>query len=229
MLKEISRKWHRLKYLYKVSPIVMVNRLVKKIIAPIYRHEVGYITLTDEFVNPIYKDNRETEGIVIKTPESLKVWENEIINLIPIRELKKHLADEIGNIVIFATRPNSSGSERKVVAYRKIQQGGFSYRWGIKGKLSSDILFISNTEVLPEYRGQRISRMLMDATQDYCRQNRIGKYIGVIGSHNQPSITHALRWKGTKIIGKIELFSLFSGLYMRVTSWDKVKKIIDNS
>ena len=203
--------------------------LVKKIIAPIYKHEIGYITLTDEFSNKKYRDNKETECIVLKTPESLKVWENKISNLIPVSQLRKHLADEIGNCVIFATRPNSSGSGRNVVAYRKVQQGVFSDVWGIKGKLSSDTLFINNTEVLPEYRGKRINRMLMDATQAYCRQNGINKYIGVIGSYNQPSITHSLRWKGTKILGTIELFSLFGGLYKRVTSGDEVKKVIENS
>ena len=230
MLKKINQKWQHLKYLNKISPIVMVNRLVKKIIAPIYKHEIGYITLRDEFDIRKYNDNTETKCVVLKTPVSLEVWEKNISNLIPVNKLKKRLADGIGSFVIFATRPNSSGSGRKVVAYRKVQQGVFyDDRWRIRGKLSPDTLFTNNIEVLPEYRGQRINRMMMDAADNICRRNGINKVIGVIESYNQPSIKHTLKWKGSRIIGKIEIFSLFGGLYKRVTSWDEVKEVIENS
>ena len=167
----MNRKCQRFKYYYKISPILLVKRLVDKILAPIYRHEVGLMTLTEVPVNPVNKNNGETECIFLKTPASLKIWEKDISNLIPINELKEHLADDVGNIVIFATQPKSSGSGRKVIAYRKIQQIVFSDDWGIKGKLSADTLSIDYTEVLPEYRGQRVNRVLMDATQEYCRQN----------------------------------------------------------
>lgn len=219
-----------MKYLYKISPIVMVNRLLKKTIAPIYRHDVGFIILTYVFVYEKDKNNKGTECIVLTTPESLKLWEDKISNLIPVGELKKHLAVDKGGFVILATRPNSNGLGRKVVAYRKGHQRLFSHDWGIKGKLPTGTAFINHSEVLPEYRGQRISKILAHATLDYCRQNNIKKYFGVIGSHNQPSLKHSLRRKDKgRIIGKIELFSLLGGLYKHVTPWNDVKKIIEKS
>lgn len=230
MSTKLLKIWHRLKYLYQISPKVMIKRLAQKTIAPIYRHEVGYITLRDEseFSLAKHKDSKGTECIVLKTTESLQIWENKISTLIPVKELKRYLADEHGSIVIFATRPDSNGAEKKVIGYRKCQQGVFT-ALGIKGKLSPDTLFVLYTEVLPEYRGQRVNRIMMDATQEFCQQNGLKKMVGVILSHNQPSITHSMRWKHGSIIGKVELLSLFSGLYKRATPWDEIKKTIEDS
>ena len=229
MLINLFRRWQRLKYLYKVNPTVMIERLTKKIIAPFYRHEFGYITLTEEFSEHKYKDKHETKCIYINKTETLKSWQSIIPDLIPVNQLREHLLKQKNNCIILATRTGLNTSERIVVGYRILQHGYFSHDWGIKGNLPSDMLFVYYTEVLPEYRGQRINRMLMEATQDYCRKNRIRRYIGVIGTHNKPSITHSLRWKDTRIIGKIELFSLFGGFFKRATSWDEIMSKIEKS
>jgi len=230
MSTKLLKIWHQLRFLYQISPKVLIRRLAQKIIAPIYQHEVGYISLRNEsdFSLAKYKDSKDTECIVLNTTESLQIWENKISTLIPVKELKRYLADEPGSIVIFATRPVSNGSEKKVIGYRMCQQGVFTAP-GINGKLSPDTLFVLYTEVLPEYRGQRVNRIMMDTTQEFCQQNGLKKLIGVILSHNQPSIKHSMRWKGTRIIGRVELLSLFSGLYKRATSWDEIKKTIDES
>jgi ribosomal protein S18 acetylase RimI-like enzyme len=235
VLTKILKKWHWLIYWYHISPKVMIKKLAQKTIAPIYQHKIAYITLRKpiDFSLPNHK-NLCTECTVLKTVEFFQKFENKKPDLFPVfenvsfSELKRGLSDYPDSIVILAVRPDSSGLQNKIIGYRWCQVGIFS-AFGVKYNTSHDILYVLNTEVLPEYRGQRINQIMMEATHQYCRQNRLNKIVGVIETYNLPSLKQILRWKEAKIIGKFEMLSIFGGLYRRVTPWDKVKEYLENS
>ncbi len=232
MSPEISYLWQRLKYLSQISPKVMVRRLLSKIVVPIYRHEVGYITVGPnnqrESTVAKHSDNKGTEFAVFKTPESLLSQGYEIPPLIPVSELERHLKEDPSSVVIIASRANSDGSRNKIIGYATCQQGIF-YAPGIEGKLPPDFLFIINGEVIPECRGQRVAEMMWDATDRYCIENGYKKRIGVILSHNQPALRYHMRLGTREISGKVEFLSLFSGLYTKATPMDEIRKMIETA
>jgi len=226
MLSRILQIWDRLKYLYRINPRVMIRRIVHKIIAPIYRHEVGYITLNGPLAHK-ETDNKGTKCIVLNTPESLHAWRNGISPLLPFNTLERHLADDSESIVVLATRPDFSGSGKKVIGYRMCQPNMFVAP-GIKEKLPLNCLFIIHTEVFPEYQRQKVNRIMRSTTNEFCRQKGLTKVLGVILTHNQPSIKSYKYLKGGRIIGKFESLSLLFGLYRSVTPLDEIKKAIED-
>jgi hypothetical protein len=117
MLGRIQQVWDRLKYLYRINPRVMIRRIFHKMIAPIYRHEVGYVTYNCPR-DLKYSDSKGTECIVLKTPESLQAWKNRISSSILYQKLDGHLAGDPESFVILALRPDPEGSGKKVIGYR---------------------------------------------------------------------------------------------------------------
>ena len=204
----------RVRYLAFISQKVLVTRFVKKMLSPVYRHEVGHVTLRDResFSFDRYLDDKHTEGVVIGSEQELKAWKDHIPELIPFKKLLRHLLENQHNLVILATRPTSNGKSRDVIGFRYAERGIFYFQ-GFKKQLSEDVLFIWHTEVLPAFRGQYVNRVMMDATHDYCLKNEIQKTIGAISLHNTPSMKHHVRWKGGDLIGKIEIKCWFNCIY----------------
>ncbi len=147
--------------------------------------------------------------------------------LVPFHKLERHLADDPESIVILATRPDFSGSGKKVIGYRICQPNVFVFP-GIKEKLLLNSLFVTHTEVFPEYRRQKVNQMMRSATFGFCRENGLTKVLGVILAHNQPSIKSQKHSKGGSVIGKFESLSLFFGLYRSATPLDEIKKAIED-
>ena len=227
MLSKILQAWDRLRYLYRINPKVMIWRIVHKIIAPIYWHEVGYVTFNC-LMNHKYTDNKGTECIILKTPESLQDWKDRIPPLVPFQKLEGHLADDPESFVILAMRPDSSGSGKKVIGYRMCQPNVFVFP-GIKEKLPLNSLFTIHTEVFPEYQRQKVNQVMTTTTHEFCRQKGLTKILGVILAHNQPSIETLKQVKGARIIARFESLSLFFGLYRFSTPLDEIKKAIENN
>jgi len=224
---KILRLFDRLNYLYKIGFKVMMKRLAKNAISPIYRHETGYITVRGQDSFPVneYLDTRGTDCIIFETAEAIREWENRVSLSIPYQSLYGHLCNTPHSMVIFAIRPTKDGSSRKVVGFRYCQKGVIIFL-DFKKSLPMDILFVNHTEVLPKYRGQRVNRLMMNKTNEYCLQNGLTKIIGVISAHNIPSVKQNIRWKGAGVIGIIELKSWLGGIYKSTTSWDDIEKAI---
>lgn len=236
MLSYILEKWQRVQYLYYgIGFKDMTLRIAQKIISPLYQHEVGYIIVRNvQARDPLVpqsgvKDNVGTECIILETLESLRCVECEIPSPITVNKLKSHLVHGSESIIVLARRPNSTGSGNEVVGYRTCQRGIFFTPW-LKKSLSSDILFVLDTEVLPQYRGQRIQHIIRAATYEYCQINGLKKICGVVLAHNRPSIVAHTRASEEKIaVGTVELVSVFGGLFKWVTPWEKIKIALENS
>ncbi len=226
MSGRIQQEWDRLKYLYQINPRVMIRRIVHKMIAPIYRHEVGYVTFNTP-MNHGYTDDKGTECVILKTPESLQAWKNRISPSVLFYKLESHLADDPESIVILATRSDFSGSGKKVIGYRMCQPNVFVFP-GIKEKLPLNSLFTIHTEVFPEYQRQKVNQVMTTTTHEFCRQKGLTKILGVILAHNQPSIETLKQVKGARIIARFESLSLFFGLYRFSTPLDEIKKAIEH-
>lgn len=227
MIGRILQVWGRLKYLYRISPRVMIRRIFHKIIAPIYRREVCYVNLNTPKENNKVTDNKGTKCIVLKTPKSIQVWKNRISPLALFYKLESHLADDPESIVILATRPEFNGSGKTVIGYQMCQPNVFIAP-GIKEKLPLNSLFIVHSEVFPEYRGQNVNRIIFSTTREFCRQNGLTKTLSVVSAHNQPSIEAIKKATGVRIIAKFESLSLFFGLYRFVTPIEEIKKAVED-
>ena len=91
----------RVRYLARISNKILTIRFVKKLFSPLYRHEIGHITLRDRdsFSYDRYVDDKNTESVVINTESGLKVWEGGMSKLIPLKSLLRHLSENQHNIV----------------------------------------------------------------------------------------------------------------------------------
>lgn len=228
MLGRILQFWDRLKYLYQINPAVMIRRIFHKMISPVYRREIGYVTYNPKiWEREKYVEDRGTECIVLKTPESLQAWKKRISPLTLFRKLERYLADEPGSIVILATRPESGASGKRVIGYHMCQPNVFVAP-GIKEKLPINTLFISHTEVFLEYQRQGVNRIVFDKTADFCRENGISSTVGFVSAHNQPSIEASLKAKGLILVAKFESLSVFCGLYRSATSIEEIRKAIED-
>lgn len=226
MSERFQQVWDRLGYLYRINPWVMIRRVFHKMVAPVYRHEIGYVTYNG-LMEHNYTDKKGTECIVLKTPESLQGWKNRMLPSALFHKLERHLANDPESMVILATRPDFSGSGKKVIGYRMCQPNVFVAP-GIKEKLPLNSLFIVHTEVFREYQRQKVNQVMVSATHEFCRQNGLKKILGVILAHNQPSIKTLKQVKGARIIARFESLSLFFGLYRFSTPLDEIKKVIED-
>ena len=211
-------------------------RVAQRIIRPLYRHEVAYIIVRNvEDRDALDSKDREkddmgaecAECIVCETLESLRDVENEIPS-VWIDEIKSHLACGRERIVVLARRPIATGSGKTgktVVGYRTCERGVF-FALGLGGRVSSDILFVHHTEVLSEYRGQRVQQAIRAATHDYCQGNGSKKICGALLAHNKPSKLAHTRNRQDTIVGTVELVSVLGGLVRRITPWEKIKDVI---
>jgi hypothetical protein len=205
----------------------MIRRIFHKTISPIYQHEVGYVTFSRPMVRD-YRDDKGTECIVLKTPESLQAWKNRISSLIVFQKLDEHLKGDPESFIILAARPDSGGSgEKKVIGYRLCQPNVFVAP-GIKQELPLNSLFVVHTEVFPEYQRQKVNYAMVSMTHECCRQNGWTKILGLILAHNKPSLEVLKQVKGASAIARFESLSLFFGLYRRSTPLDEIQKTIES-
>lgn len=235
MVNYILRNWQRMQYLYRGIGLKGTTlRATQKIISPIYRHEVGYIIVEyveeRDFHTPQSRteDHAQTEYLVLETPESLREVMSEIPSTTMIDRLRKHLSAGPGRIAILLYQPTATGSRKQFIGLRTLARGQFIAP-RLTAKVSDNILFVCDNEILPQYRGQRLAEKLRNATREYCRRNRLNKICGVIMSHNLPSIAVVRRNKYAMIAGTYELRSLFGGLFKSSTSLENIRSIIEDA
>lgn len=236
MFMRFANAWLRFRYLYRgIGAKGTFLRIFQKIIAPIYRYEVGYITF--RYVNPgpdpdvpgPDRDSMGTHAVVLETPAALRAFEKEIPGSIPLDRLKKHLSQGKGWIIVLARRPAASGQGCEVVGYRLCRRGYFS-ALGIRGTVSPEFLFILHNEVIPKYRGQRVQFTARVAMDDYCRRHGITKICGFVLAHNKPSLrsfTRDTKDPSRTFLGTVESVSILGGLFKRATPWEEIRRCLE--
>jgi GNAT superfamily N-acetyltransferase len=226
----VAEKLHQLRYFYRATGLAGVTaQITRKVIAPIYRREVQYILIRD-VESPDAPDPRTevgdspgTECIVLESPEALRPMESEIPSSFrySVEEFREHL--EQGCVVFLARRPRDTGPGKHVVGYNISRRGAFLV-FGRPRSVPSDMFFSQYTEVLPEYRGQRIQQVLIRARIEYCRAHGLKKRCTSVGTENRPAMLAGLRVE--RIAGTIERVSVLGGLFVWETPWERIEEAL---
>ena len=193
-MESIPRAWQRIRYLRRgIGVRRTVSRVCRKVIAPVYRYETGYVVVRDvpersssDRLNE-GGENRVDDCVVLDSLDDLRAVERYIPKSISISNVRSHLALDPGSVVILARHSGAGALGDGVVGYRTCRRGQFSAFW-VEGRIADDVLFVVNTEVLPQYRGKRIQSRIRAATFEYCRRRGIRKICGHVSAHNRPSI-----------------------------------------
>ena len=232
------RIWQRISYFYRGIGLWRTLLVVaRNAVAPIYRWEVAYVVIhyidrqSPRVPGDRVVDKNGTDCIVIESVEELDNIRDETPAGIPMKRLRRHLSDLPNSLVLLARRPTDTG--RKTIAYETCQRGYFTAMWReiIRGEIPSDIIFLSDVEVLPKYRGQRIWRVMTETLYDYCRVHGISSACATVSSHNKPSLKKYRHVKGQSgrrsIVGELKLRSVLKGLYAWTTPWEEVLELIN--
>jgi L-amino acid N-acyltransferase YncA len=205
----------------------VVKKIIKKLISPFYQKEVQYVWLrgpkgASNAPSPWSAiEGDRTECIVL---ESLKSFDYLRSQIPPSLATKLEMRLKEGCILFMAQRLTKDGSRKQIVGYNIAQQGVFSALGHVE-RVSSSILFSHYIEVLPEFRGQRVLKVICDAKDLYCQRNGFREHCGVVSTDNLPSIRGLIRL-GARIVGTVQLVSILGGRYKREPRWDKVLEMI---
>ena len=164
--------------------------------------------------------------IELCTVESLEDLEKVAPQLppeLPIAGLRRRI--DAGCTLFFARRR----LEGRVVAYQVAERRVFS-ALGLRVRVRDDVLFIHHVEVLPEYRGQRISLLLRAAAHRYCQTHHLRRTLSVISTDNRASLRAHLRQGAPggppQIVCVVRRVSVLNGRFSWQTSWRKIEKAI---
>jgi|GEM_PF-6756511 len=220
---EIQQKAQQLLYWYRGGGWFLVARqLLRKLIGPIYRHEVQYVLMANPDANLDSLAAGRLRSCVVETVENFREIAAELPRAIPTKDLHTRL--EVGCIIIFAYRQRGDNTEKEILGYSVCERGWISLL-GHKKKVSPDILFTHYTEVLPQYRGLRTFQYLIAARTEYGKARDIKKYYSGLSSTNLSSYRGFMH-AGVQIVGSVRQISLFNGLFVWETPWEKIEAML---
>ncbi len=221
---DIRQNTQQLLYWYRGGGLSWVTiQLLRKLLGPIYRHEVQYILMKDPDLNfDPSAANAEVRNCVIETVNGLQQIETELPAIIPLETIRRRL--ETGCIAVFAYRERAEKEEKEIVGYSICERGVFS-SLGRRRSVSSEVLFTHDTVVLPDYRGQRILQCLTAARVEYGQTRGIKRYYSALSPTNRSSYRGFMR-DGLRIVGTVERISFLGGLFVWETPWEKIEAIL---
>jgi hypothetical protein len=164
-----------------------------------------------------------TECVIVDSPDALDAFAADIGASFrdSVATLKARVAR--GCVVCLARRPRPNGAGSLVVGYEIAERGVFS-ALGRRIRVSGDVVFSHYVEVLPEYRGQRIHRLLFSTRDNYFRQRQGRVVCGVCAPHNHASL-QALRRDGASIVGTVERISVLRVFVLSYTPIDRIAQL----
>jgi hypothetical protein len=239
MTQTSEGRLERLRYLRKsLGAGGMLKRLLSKIVAPIYRSETGFITLTrlDDSGPSTDEDHATdsygTECVVLTSPEQLNELADEILPPILLGELMDHLKAGPNRPIVLARRDNPVAPGKRAIGFKKTVRGQFTHFSGrLEGRLPDDTLMVTADYVIPECRGQRVAVVMRTAFHDYARKNGIRNSIGAVMSHNVASLRahkHRQNPSDGQFFGPIKSIVIFGGLYSKATPFSNVLRYLQN-
>jgi hypothetical protein len=201
----------------------------RSLLRSIYSYHIqevrGRIIGDKDPVAPHRENETAIECVIVEPGTSLEPFASEFF--LPFRDsfesLKRRLHQ--GCVLILARGSVERGSGKEIVGYSIMERGGFSAA-GIKGRISSDILFVHYTEVTPKYRGQRIAEIISRARNAYCREHSIKKSCTAHTTGNTSS-ERAFRKFGSRVLCYAVRVSLFRGLIVWHTPWKKIERAVE--
>lgn len=223
-----SRQLHQL---YREKGLVqLLLHLARAVFASLYSRQRQYITLTrldrPEATPPGNgaTEEGETEYLVVDTPERLRMIAPEIPPL--FRDSMDTLTQRVaqGCVVVLARRPRKEGTGKEAVGYNLSERGVFS-ALGRRKVIAAEVVFAHYAEVLPAYRGQQLVKLLSTIRDEYFRQRGVRALCSVIAPQNRSSLRAAERM-GWTIVGTVQRLSLFGGLWVWETPWERIENVL---
>ena len=209
------------------QPRTRLGQLTRALTMSVFSRQRQFITLKsldaggDSQPPPPPTDG--TECLIVDSPEALDAFAADICVSFrdSVAALKARLAR--GCVVCLARRPRSNGAGSVVVGYEIAERGIFS-ALGRRIAVSDDVIFSHYVEVLPEYRGQRIHRLLFSTRDHYFRQRGGRVVCGVCAPHNHASL-QALHRDGATIVGTVERISLLRVFVLSYTPSHRIAQL----
>lgn len=208
----------------------MIYQIAYKLLASLYHRQTQYILL--KMISPQFAAEPDTVaaeslGLTCTTVESADALQAGGYELAPsFRDSVARLQDRLrhGCVVFLAHRPRAGGAGQEVIGYSLSERGVFS-ALGRREKISPNILFNHYMEVLPQYRGLRVTGLLWRAEWEYCRVHGMTKRYTVVLPANVPAMRSSLR-VGLLIVGTVTRVSAFRGLWVWETPWERIEQAL---
>ena len=175
-------------------------------------------------------DDMGTHSVAVESVEELEEFSNEIDDHFDLEEWRNFLTGSSKRFLVLSRRPREGGA-CKVIGVFTCEIGVFSiWEGGRQIELSDHIMMFHDTEVHPQYRGQRVSRIARKGLYAYCMKKNVDRTVGVIGSQNLSSLK--AHTKGSEMVqsatkGRIRRVRLLGGLIDRMTPADEIKALIE--
>jgi GNAT superfamily N-acetyltransferase len=227
-------KRQHLQYLYHGGGLpAVIAWALRALLSPLYYREARHIVARKmPEQNPLdsideERERTDSECLTVESLEALQAVEGEIPSSItyPLESLRKYLAQ--GCVIFLVFCPKSSGQERDFVGYGIDRRSVLSVL-GREKAAPFDILFGRYREILPEYRGQRYSDVLLLAREEYCRKNGVKLWCGTVSPDNRPSLKSTLARGGYQIVGTAVRVSFLRGRFVWETPWEKIEMALQN-
>lgn len=229
--RDLSQEARRTMISVLRQPRTRLGQLTRALMMSVFSRQRQFITLKSldadaDAQAPPLTDGR-TECLIVDSPEALDGLAPDICASFrdSVGMLKARLAR--GCVVCLARRPRVNGAGSVVVGYEIAERGVFS-ALGRRITVSGGVVFSHYVEVLPEYRGQRIHRLLFSTRDRYFRERGGRVVCGVCAPHNYASL-QALRRDGAIIVGTVERISLLRVFVLSYTPSDRIAQLFDGA
>lgn len=222
--------WYRVQhfaYLWKGSGrAVALHHAALSLISSIYRRKTFYLTLVrldPDYATPpeeLY-DADGTRTAVVENVDELNAFRAEFVPGLSYADAQAFLQASSDRFVALARQPRPGGQDDIVVGYRLCERGRFTFWDGrIDIELGPEYFAVYTKVVAPDYRGQNLSAFMRRGLFDYCRRRGMYIQVGMIGTHNLPSVRSFLKpglGYTVSIAGVAERTQFFRGLFERHT------------
>ncbi|MEZ4501017.1 MAG: hypothetical protein R3C39_00100 [Dehalococcoidia bacterium] len=208
-------------------------RVVLKVLSPIYYSEVLYVT--NGYLVEIPDDRESGPGAVntevIESLEELVARRPRMHPDLDFDLLAEHF--RTGSDRAWATLTGIEGDDGTVtfIALSTYDRGDFhmaEYRFG--GPLADHVAVSYEWEIVPEYRGRRLSYRGRYANWNYRAHRGMWMSTGVVRSHNTPSLRSSYRQSaGTLNVvpGSFRVTRWFGGRWVQLPPWDEVRALME--
>ena len=213
-----------------------LQRALAQAVSPILRIDAFYVTMQywtpGLDVNEKWPDDDDlgTHPVIVENVEDLERYIDEIDDHFDVEEWRDFLAGSPNCFLVLSRRPLEDGV-CKVLGSLTCETGLFSM-WNGKRRvaLPNDIVMSHESDVHPQYRGQRVFLICRKGRFGYCMEKGINRSVGTVGTHNLSSIKAHKRGNDMirpAIKGKIRRVRVLGGLIDWMTPADKIEALIE--
>ncbi|MEZ4501018.1 MAG: hypothetical protein R3C39_00105 [Dehalococcoidia bacterium] len=207
--------------------------VLRRLVSPIYYSELLYIT--NGYLVEVPDDRESGPGAintdVFESVQELLAVRDRLHPDLDLDLMLRHFESGTDRAWVALTGIEGENGSVTYFSLATYDRGGFrmpEYHFG--GPLADHIYASYEWEIVPEYRGRRLSYRGRYGYWAYPAERGMWASTGVIRSHNTPSLRSSYRQKdGTLswIPGSFRLTRWFGGRWVQAPPWDEVRALIE--